>query len=128
MASDVTTAIGQADPNQAIDGPYQLSEWVARRTEDLRFVAFLTSVLAMIGALLCAAGVYALTSCWVNESRHELAVRRSIGADDRHTLAWFGRRRVMVVASGLIAGLFVQGRVVRLLVAPRAGTSSRQLD
>lgn len=121
VASTVAATMRGVDPTQSIEGPWPLADWVAHLTEDLRFVTWLTALLAIIGALLCAAGLYALSHCWVTESRHELGVRRAVGASDRQVMRWFGRRWIAVVVPGLGLGALLQSVLMRALVSQIAG-------
>ena len=118
---DLITAIGTAvwriDPDQMIDGPWTMAEWVDERTADIRFVVLLTAILAGLCALLAAAGLYGLTAFWVEHSAQELGVRRAIGAADTQILGWFARRWAAVVVPGLICGLLLQAAANRLVVA-----------
>jgi putative ABC transport system permease protein len=118
---DLITAIGTAvwriDPDQVIDGPWPMSDWVDDRTADIRFVVLLTTILAGLCALLAAAGLYGLTAFWVVQSAPDLGVRRAIGAGDRQILAWFTRQWAAVVVPGLICGLLLQAVANRIVVA-----------
>lgn len=117
LMTAVTAAVWRTDPDQMIDGPWQMSEWVEERTADIRFVVLLTTILAGLCALLAAAGLYGLTAFWVAQSAQDLGVRRAIGAGDRQILGWFTRRWAAVAVPGLVCGLLLQAAASRIVVA-----------
>lgn len=117
LMAALETAVWRIDPDQAIDGPWPLSEWVGERTADMRFVVLLTTILAGLCALLAAAGLYGLAAFWVAQSAQDLGVRRAIGASDRQIVDWFARRWAAVVVPGFVCGLLLQAAASRIVVA-----------
>lgn len=121
LMAAVGAVVWRIDPDQVIDGPWPMREWVSERTEDIRFVVVLTTILAGLCALLAVAGLYGLTAFWVTHSTQDLGVRRAVGAGDTQILGWFARRWAAVVIPGLLCGLLLQQAASRLLIAAIEG-------
>jgi predicted permease len=117
LAPALSQAVWSVDPDQPIDGPWPVAEWAAGRTDFLRFAALLTGVLAIVGAVLAAAGLYGLTAFWVGQATPDLGIRRAIGADDRAIARWFGMRCVAVVLPGVTIGALLLFGGLRLVSA-----------
>jgi len=124
-AGDATRAVSdgiwRVNPDQPVDGPWALSEWVADRTAHLRFLALISIVLGGVSLVLAAAGLYALTSWSVTSSRRNIAVRRAVGASDRQILSWYTSQSARVVVPGLVGGWVLQSLWTSALVASIQG-------
>jgi hypothetical protein len=112
-ASALQTAIWRVDPDQAIDGPWAVKQWIEDRTAYVGFLTRLTAVLAVVAVVLAAAGLHGISLYWVRAARRELGIRRAIGASHADVLRWFGRRWSAVVVPALAAGLLLQFVVMR---------------
>jgi ABC-type antimicrobial peptide transport system permease subunit len=115
LASSLGQAVWRVDPDQAIDGPWRVAEWVDGRTDFLHFAALLTGLLAIVGAVLAAAGLYGLTAFWVGQATADLGIRRAIGADDRAIARWFGMQCAAVLLPGVTTGVFLLFGGLRLV-------------
>jgi len=113
QTSSIKSTVWQVDPNQAVDGPWPMEKWIEDRTAYVSFLSNLTAMLAIIATVLAAAGLQALTLCWVQTSKRELGIRRAIGATHRDVLIWFGRRWGVVMVPAVAAGVLIQFALMR---------------
>jgi putative ABC transport system permease protein len=117
VVNEIQSAVWRVDPDQPVDGPWAIQEWIDNTTSDVRFLAALTAMLAGIGIVLAAAGLHALTGYWVEVSRRELGIRRALGADHADVLAWFGAKWAAVVGPAVLAALLLQFALLRTVVS-----------
>lgn len=117
----VSEAIWRVNPDQPVDGPWPISEWVDDRTAHLRFLTLISIVLGCVSVVLAAAGLYALTSWSVTSSRRSIAVRRAIGASDGQILSWYVSQWARIVVPGLVGGWILQSLWTSALVAAIEG-------
>jgi putative ABC transport system permease protein len=120
-ARAVSEAIWRINPDQPVDGPWSVSEWVADNTEHLRFLTLVSIVLGVVGVVLAAAGLYGLTSWSVTASRHSIAVRRAVGASDGQIRSWFIAGWARTVVPGLVGGWILQSMWTSALVSAIEG-------
>lgn len=113
VLNEIQTAVWRVDPDQPVDGPWAIQKWIDNTMSDVRFLATLTAILAGIGIVLAAAGLHALTVYWVEASRRELGIRRSLGASHSNVLAWFAVKWGAVVGPAVVAGLLLQFALLR---------------
>jgi putative ABC transport system permease protein len=124
-AGDATEAVSEAiwriNPDQPVDGPWTIAEWVDNRTAHLHFLTLISIVLGGVSLVLAAAGLYALTSWFVTASRKSIAVRRAVGASDRQILSWYIAQWGRIVVPGLAGGWILQSLWTSALVAAIQG-------
>jgi hypothetical protein len=113
QTSSIQSAVWRVDPDQPLDGPWPVQTWIDDRTAQVRFLANLTAILAVIGIALAAAGLQALTMYWVQAARRELGIRRALGASHSDVLRWFGRRWAVVLAPAVAIGMLIQFALMR---------------
>ncbi len=106
-SSSLRTAVWSVDPDQPIDGPWTIQQWVDDQTESVRFLATLTAILSGIGIVLVAAGLHGLTAYWVQTSSRELGIRRAVGASHLSIVAWFAAKWVRVIGPALAVGTLI---------------------
>lgn len=121
VLNEVQSAVWRVDPDQPVDGPWAMEDWINNTTSHVRFLAALTAMLAGIGIVLAAAGLHALTVYWVEVSRRELGIRRALGASHRDVLAWIGTKWAAVAGPAVVAGLLLQFAVLRTIVSQLEG-------
>ena len=117
----ISEAIWRVNPDQPVDGPWSVAEWINSRTVHLRFLALISIVLGGVGVVLAAAGLYGLTSWSVTSSRRSIAVRRAIGASDGQIRSWFISQWAKIVVPGLVGGWILQSLWNSVLVAAIQG-------
>jgi putative ABC transport system permease protein len=120
-AQAVSEAIWRVNPDQPVDGPWTVSEWVDGRTDHLRFLTLVSIVLGVVGVVLAASGLYGLTAWSVTSSRHSIAVRRAVGASDGQIRSWFIAQWARIVVPGLAGGWVLQSVWTSVLVAAIEG-------
>ena len=120
-AKAVSEAIWRVNPDQPIDGPWTVAEWIRGRTSHLRFLTLTSIVLGVVGLALAAAGLYGLTAWSVMSSRRSIAVRRAVGASNRQIGSWFVAKWARVVVPGLIGGWVLQWGWTSVLIAAITG-------
>jgi putative ABC transport system permease protein len=76
-----------------------------------------------IGLVLAAMGVFGVISYWVEQRRHELAVRLALGAAPRDILRLVLRRTALLVGAGVAIGVVAALAALRLLGALVFGVS-----
>ena len=114
---ELKEAVWRVNPDQPIDGPWSVAEWVDSRTVHLRFLTLVSVVLGGVGVVLAAAGLYGLTAWSVASSRRSIAVRRAIGASDGQIRSWFVSRWARVVLPGIAGGWYLQSVWTSALVS-----------
>lgn len=82
-----------------------------------RFTLGLLGVMALITALLAAAGIYGVTSYLVAQRTRELGVRMALGATAARVVSELTRETMVRVAIGCAAGLLGAGALSRALRA-----------
>jgi predicted permease len=77
--------------------------------------ASLAAALGLLGLILATVGVYGVMSYAVRQHTQEIGIRIALGAQRRDILAMVGRQGVLIVATGLAAGLLAALAVGRLV-------------
>jgi putative ABC transport system permease protein len=98
---------------------------VAQTRESLRMTGALFGLLAVIGVVLSAVGLYALTAHGVAQRVHEIGIRMALGAQTSEVVWLFMQRTLVQVAIGLILGLGGALSVGRLIQSSLVQTSPR---
>jgi ABC-type antimicrobial peptide transport system permease subunit len=86
--------------------------------------AELFTVVALIGLVLAAAGIYSVTNLAVNQRRREIGIRMAIGADRREIAQMVITRSLGAVVLGLVVGLTAAFGVTRLVQGLLFGVAS----
>jgi putative ABC transport system permease protein len=105
------------DPEVAMVRPRMMQAVVDGTTGGTRMQSVLTSVFALVAALLASVGVYSLISYSVAERTREVGIRVALGADRRAVVR-------LIVGEGLVlAGIGIAAGVAgALLLTPTLGT------
>jgi ABC-type antimicrobial peptide transport system permease subunit len=106
-----------------------LVEAMRERTGDLRFLAILLALFAVVAVGLATLGVYGLVSYIVAQLRRDFGIRLALGATSRQLTArmllWVGRLAFAAVFAGLLMATLLtpllQGRLFQ--IAPRDGVT-----
>ena len=111
LAPDVRRVMSEIDSEQPIGPMATMSELEAEFLRRDRFAALLGSLLAAVGLVLAAAGLFALVAFSVAKQRRDMGIRMALGAEP-----WAVRR--MVLRQGLVTCLvgIVLGLGAALLV------------
>ena len=81
---------------------------------------------AAVAMLLAAIGTYGVMAYTVDQRTREIGIRRALGAGRREIVALVGRRALVFVAVGLLAGLAGALALTRL-IARSSGASRRPI-
>jgi len=100
----VRNEVSQLDPALPIARVRTLEQLVGARTARSRFVMSLMTGFALLALVLVATGVYGVLSYQVQQQRHEIAMRLSLGAlpdDVQNRVLW---QSMALVGAGLVLG------------------------
>jgi predicted permease len=101
----VREAVRQIDSSAAIDNVATMQQIVSNALSRPRLFAVLAAAFAVVGALLAAIGVYAVTAYTVTQRTRELAVRLALGARPSELLLLVVRHGVAWTVVGLFLGV-----------------------
>ncbi|NII12036.1 FtsX-like permease family protein [Oleiagrimonas sp. C23AA] len=96
------------------DGPLRLvSPKYARTTEAARAkyysadraMAWLLAGVCVLLLGVTALGIVGLTSFWVTQRRHQIGIRRAIGATRRDILTYFQTENFLIASAGIVLGM-----------------------
>jgi predicted permease len=105
LAAEIRGIVRDLDPNVAVGDLRTMDEVVSANRFGHAFIARFTMVIAAIGLLLAAIGVYGLLAVQVAQRSREFGVRRALGAKIPDVLLLVIRRGVMAAAIGCALGL-----------------------
>jgi putative ABC transport system permease protein len=97
---------------------------VSESVMEPRFNMVLLSLFSTIALLLCAAGIYGVTSYTVTQRTHELGIRLALGAQLGDVLKLILKQGVTVIVVGLAIGLAAAFALTRLLKTLVFGVST----
>ena len=87
----------------------RLSELTAIGLVPQRMAASVAGTLGIVGLLLCAIGIYGVTSYSVAQRTREIGIRVALGADRRNVMRLVLRQGLMLAAIGTAIGLVIAG-------------------
>ena len=94
----------EVDPDAIIQVPRTLKEIAALNRLEIQMAALLVVSLSGIGALLAAAGLYALMAFTVAQRTREIGIRIALGAGARRVMETIARRAAVQLAWGIVVG------------------------
>jgi putative ABC transport system permease protein len=115
--------IGALDPTQPLTALRSMNQVVE---ESLGPWAGGTLVIGVLGSgalVLAALGIYGLMSYWVGQRRHELGIRKALGAGASDIKRLVLRQGVVLAATGAVIGLAAAAAFTRLMQALLYGVS-----
>lgn len=119
LASSVTAALREVDPDLSIGTPFPLTASERRALVRPRFQAMVMITLALVALILAVAGVYAVVSYGVARRIHEMGIRRALGASSGRVVRMVVRGNLAVSLLGIalgLAGALGAGQLVRGLI------------
>ncbi len=115
LASKIQAAIAAVDPKLPIFDVQPMAHYVGSARSVRRFTMTLTTAFALAALLLTCMGVYGVLGYAIATRRHEIGVRRALGADAVHVISDVLGEGMRLVAVGAIAGLAMAGASARLI-------------
>ncbi|HET9368852.1 MAG TPA: ADOP family duplicated permease [Vicinamibacterales bacterium] len=102
----------EIDPDLPLEGVGEVAEFMTITLGPDRFRGTLLGVIAGLGLLLAAVGIYGVTACAVEERTREIGVRLALGANARGVWWLVVAQAVRTVAFGAAAGAAASAAVV----------------
>ena len=103
----IQAAVARVDPRLPIFDVQPMTHYVGSARSARRFTMLLAGAFALSALLLTCVGVYGVLAYSIATHRHEIGVRRALGADALHVIGRVIGEGVGLVALGLLAGLVV---------------------
>jgi putative ABC transport system permease protein len=97
--------VSSIDKDQPIGELRTIAEVWNEYTVRPRFYLALLGSLAALGALLAATGIYGVLSHTVSQRRHEIGIRRALGAQDKEVVRLVIEQGMLLALLGVAAGL-----------------------
>jgi predicted permease len=101
----VRKALNEIDPSLPFYEVRSLSDEVDATLWAERLLAWLSTVFAVVAAILAAMGVYATLAYAVAQSKREIGIRVALGARSSDVLRLFSARPLRFTAAGVLAGI-----------------------
>lgn len=119
-------AVNEIDPEVSLDAtsPGALSTLIDQQLSRPRFLAALLAAFAAFAVLLALIGVYGVIAYAVRQREHEIAVRMAVGASATDVTRLFLRQGIVVLAAGIVIGLYGATIITRLLAPQIVGMRS----
>ena len=115
LAASVRAAIHQVNPNQPVSEVKTMTQVVEDAVAQPRLYTVLLAIFAGLALLLAAGGIFAVISCTVGQSTHEIGIRMALGATPAAVLRTVIRRAVLEAMAGAALGLIVASLLMGVL-------------
>ena len=106
---DVRTLLRSMNPNLPITQAMRLTDVTAFGLIPQRIAASVAGTLGIVGLLLCAVGIYGVTSYAVAQRTREIGIRMALGANQRSVIRLVIRQGFALTAIGAALGLAIAG-------------------
>jgi putative ABC transport system permease protein len=123
LVSAMRAAVRDVDPGVPLYGVTTMRDALAGSMADARFNTLLLTLLAAIGLVLSAVGVYGVAAYFVTLRAHEIGVRLALGATPRGVLRLMLWQGLRPAALGVLVGAAVATGALRLLRGAVFGVS-----
>jgi putative ABC transport system permease protein len=97
--------VGEVDPDRPMSNIATMEQRLQGVIPRRGYLVFAISVFAITATLLAAIGIYGVMAYAVTQRTREIGIRLALGAAAHEVVALVGRRIVLIVALGLLAGL-----------------------
>jgi len=115
LASAVTTAVHEVDPDQPVSNIRTMEQVLGEEVQLRRTGTTLLGVFAGLAVLLATLGIYGVLSFFVTQRTPEFGVRMALGAQTRDILRLVLRRGMSLVVAGVAIGLVASFALTRLM-------------
>jgi putative ABC transport system permease protein len=115
LISAVRRATLEANPEAAVTKIQTLEEAKLLSTASPRTMTRLFALFAALALVIAVAGIGSMLALWVRQRMREIGIRIALGASPRDILATVVRQGMVLVAIGLVCGLFGALALTRLL-------------
>ena len=112
---DVRAILRSLNPNLPITEAMRLTDVTAFGLIPQRIAASVAGTLGIVGLLLCAVGIYGVTSYSVAQRTREIGIRVALGADRNTVMRLVLRQGFVVTAIGALIGLAIAAAGVKLI-------------
>jgi predicted permease len=108
LTASILSAVKSGElPERALTGvPTDFEAMIARTTASRRSRTLLLAVVAALGLLLSAVGIFGVTAYTVSQRTREIGIRVALGAQRRTVLHIIMRGLAPPIAAGIVAGVF----------------------
>jgi putative ABC transport system permease protein len=117
VANVLREEVRKLDPDLPLLNMRTLDEYLGRLTGETKVLSTLFSVFALIGLLLSAVGIYAVTAYATSQRTQEIGIRIALGAGTRDVVWLVLRSGLKQLAVALSIGMAVAIAVSRLLAS-----------
>jgi predicted permease len=105
LSADVRAMMHEIDPLLPLAGVRPMSDLLADRLAQPRFMATLVGWFAAVAAFLAVTGVYGLLVFSVNQRTREIGVRMAFGASRPSVVLMVVRQSMVIVVVGVVLGI-----------------------
>jgi predicted permease len=112
------------DTNLAITNVQTIREIMNEALWAPRMGAALLTLFGGLALVLAAVGVYGVLSYSVNQQRHEIGIRRALGAQESDVMRLVAGQGMRLATAGLVLGLLLSSLFARLLASLLFGVSA----
>jgi putative ABC transport system permease protein len=104
-ATSLRQAVVEVDPDQPVSGLMTAEEVLSTELAHRRFNMMLMGLFAGVAVLLVSVGLYGMLSFNVSRRRHEIGIRRALGALPQDIISQFLGDGLRMIALGLCIGV-----------------------
>jgi putative ABC transport system permease protein len=115
IAATVQRQIRAMNPDQPINDVLTMTEVVSRSAAQPRLYTLLLGIFAAVALVLAAAGLYGVLSYAVSQRVREIGIRVALGASARSIMRHVVGSAMLIVLTGILAGLAGAYALSRLL-------------
>jgi predicted permease len=120
----VRGVVQSLDTNLAITNVLTVREIISQALWAPRMGAALLTLFGVLALILAAVGVYGVLSYSVNQQRHEIGIRRALGAQEGDVMRLVAGQGMRLTVAGLVLGLLLSVVFARLLASLLFGVSA----
>ncbi|HYO98620.1 MAG TPA: ABC transporter permease [Pyrinomonadaceae bacterium] len=124
LAGAVRAQLLAIAPDQPVFGVRTMKEIVGDSIGSRRFSMVLLLAFASVALVLAAVGIYGVMAYSVTQRTHEIGIRMALGAQADDVLRMVLRQGLLLILTGIAAGLFAAFALTRVLAGLLYGVSA----